>query len=277
MTQTKVNEPKREMPVHVKELPSPHGTPPFKGILVHQPGKVGSTSIFESILYSVPLPVYQTHSMNRDLPYLSDEEVDRFDDKDSKWPIHIRKAQRFVFHYIRPGRPIAVITLVRDPIARSVSDFFQNLSRYPELADLSNPAPIEDYRQTYLEKHDHEFMDRWFDHHIKEPFGVDWFDGPFDPSAGHATRTNGKNAYLLMQLELPDETKQRVVRDFLGFDGFNLNITANVGEQKDYAEIYRAFREIPFPRDYLDRMCGSRVARHFYTPQQLAAFRAKWE
>ncbi|HED54711.1 MAG TPA: hypothetical protein ENJ00_11005 [Phycisphaerales bacterium] len=267
----------RRVPDQSGTLQSRFGTPPTRAVLVHQPGKVGSSSLYQSMLYSLPVPSYQTHAMNREIPYLSDDALERYDDESAPWPTHVRKAQRFVYHYLRPGRPIAVVTMVRDPIARNVSAFFQNISESPHLADPSDPPPVEEYQRVFLESHDHGFMDRWFDYHLREPFGVDWFAQAFDPEIGHASIAHGKNTYLLMQLELPDETKERVIREFLNFDAFRLDVTANVGEQKEYADVYRRFKQLPLPGEYLDRMCRSRVATHFYTPEQVERFRAKWE
>ena len=267
----------RRVPDQSGRLHSPFGTPPTQGVLVHQPGKVGSSSLYQSMLYSLPVPSYQTHSLNRETPYLTDEHVDDYDNEHSGWPVHVRKAQRFVYHYIRPGRPIAVVTLIRDPIARNVSAFFQNIDRFPHLADAASPPPIEEYQRVFLDEQDHEFMDRWFDYHLRDPLGVDWFAQGFDPSVGHASLAHGKNTFLLMQLELPDEDKEQVVRDFLNFPDFRLNIKANEGDKKAYADVYRQFKQLPLPTWYLDKMCDSRVARHFYTPEQVASFRAKWE
>ncbi|MEL6795803.1 MAG: putative capsular polysaccharide synthesis family protein [Planctomycetota bacterium] len=267
----------RSMPARTGMPAGPLGTPPPECVLIHQPGKVGSSSLHQSMLYSVPLPLFQTHSMNRSEPYFADDLLKRYDDESLGYPIHIRKAQKFIYHFQRHGRPFACITMIRDPIARGVSAFFQNIANYPELAVTENPPPVERYQEVFLNEWDHNFADRWFDHHLRDALGLDWFAQDFDPSAGHASAVHGDNSFLLMQLELSDDTKERVIREFLNFDGFVFDVQANVGDQKQYAEIYRAFRALPLPGDFLDRMCDSRVAQHFYTPQQTAEFRAKWE
>lgn len=136
---------------------------------------------------------------------------------------------------------------------------------------------MEEYRRVFLESHDHEFMDRWFDYHLRDPLGVDWLAQPFDPAIGHASVAHGRNTFLLMQLDLTDEIKEQVIRKFLNYDEFRLDVTANAGEQNSYADIYRQFKRLPLPAEYLDRMCTSRVAAHFYTPEQVRGFRSKWE
>lgn len=249
---------------------------PPECVLIHQPGKVGSSSLYYSLLYALPVPVFQTHAMNRSLAELSAELVRDYRERNDA-PVHTRKARAFIHRFLRPGRPFACVTMIRDPIARNVSAFFENIADFPELADTSNPPPVERYREAFLAEWDHEFADRWFDFHLRHPLGPDWYAQPFDPRVGHRSIRHGKSRFLLMQLELPDETKERVLRRFLRFRTLRLDVTANVGERKAYAETYKRFKALPLPVDYLDRMCASRIATHFYTPEQMAAFRAKWE
>ncbi|MEL6499527.1 MAG: putative capsular polysaccharide synthesis family protein [Planctomycetota bacterium] len=258
------------------ELPTTFGTPPVKAVLVHQPGKVGSSSVYRSMHHSLPVPAFQTHIMNRKHPKLSDEGVDQFE-TDTSVPIHIQKVRRFIHRFQRKNKPFACVTLIRDPIARNVSAFFQNLDWYEGLADMSAPPPVERYLEVFLNEWDHEFADKWFDFHLRDALGVDWFAGGFDPAVGHAARVHGKNTFLLMHLELDDATKEQIIRDFLNFQGFRLDKSANIGEQKAYAEIYRAFRALRLPSAYLDRMCDTKVATRLYAPEHMARFRAKWE
>src|SRR5262249_47952622 len=63
---------------------------------------------------------------------------------------------------------------------------------------------------------------------------------------------------------------------FLGIQEFAL-CNANVSENKEYNDIYKAFvRSIMLPEDYLTRMYDSDFARHFYTDAELKDFRSRW-
>ncbi|MEM9167987.1 MAG: putative capsular polysaccharide synthesis family protein, partial [Planctomycetota bacterium] len=257
----------RKIPERTGLPPNTFGTPAAEAVLIHQPGKVGSSSMYQSMLYSVPVPSFQTHAFNISQPYFRHESV-YAETPDPSLPVHVRKAQHFYRYWYRKGRPYAVVTIVRNPIARNVSAFFQNIDDFPELADTDRPPPVERYQEVFLAEWDHTFVDRWFDFHFQEPFGLDWFAQSFDADRGHASTHDGQRTFLLMQLELPDDTKEQSVRTFLNFDGFSLDVMANVGDEKKYAEVYKAFRKLPLPQDYLDAMCESRVARHLYTPKQ---------
>lgn len=252
------------------------GTPPAKAVLVHQPGKVGSSSIYIAMRASLPVPAYQTHAMNTELEQFNRKNL-LIPEGSSDELIHIQKARKFLRLFYFQGYPFGVLTLVRDPVARNVSAFFQNIADYEHLCDFGKPQPVGEYIDTFLETHDHEFADRWFDYHFKQPFGVDCYEEPFDPEVGCHSFTDGNNTFLIMQSELADSQKEVAIRDWLNFDGFSMSNRANVGEQKAYAEVYRTFKSMPLPPGYLDRMYSSRVARHFYSADQLAGFRRKWE
>jgi len=47
--------------------------------------------------------------------------------------------------------------------------------------------------------------------------------------------------------------------------------------EKPYSEAYGEFlRRVVLNEDYVDRLLGSKYARHFYSPEELGRFRTKW-
>ena len=51
----------------------------------------------------------------------------------------------------------------------------------------------------------------------------------------------------------------------------------NVGADKAYADLYEDFLDALRPSDeVLDRAYGSALVRHFYSPTEIASFRARW-
>ena len=67
------------------------------------------------------------------------------------------------------------------------------------------------------------------------------------------------------------------MREFLGIEDLKIP-RLNEGAEKEYAAVYRAFKSmIEIPAEYLDRMYGSRMIRHFYTETERASMRAKWD
>jgi hypothetical protein len=81
---------------------------------------------------------------------------------------------------------------------------------------------------------------------------------------------------LLLKLERLKECAAAAMKDFLGIDNFILT-NANVGEDKDYRDLYRSFVDsIQLPSSYLDRMYESAAVRHFYSEDEIQGFRSRW-
>ncbi len=79
-----------------------------------------------------------------------------------------------------------------------------------------------------------------------------------------------------MRHDLDDRVKERRLAELVGLRAISLT-PKNVSAQKPYADVYCEFlRRVELPEDYVDRLLDSRYARHFYGPEELARFRAKW-
>ena len=189
------------------------------------------------------------------------------------------------------GSKIQVITLTRDPVARNLSSMFQNLlSRfdYDFAAHLKLKGPDkvkkdmrEIFFKNYVNRTEHIKRDAnpltWFDTEMKTNLGIDVFASDFDRAAGYQIYRTPDIDMLLIRTENLNKCAEESVREFLGRDDFHLD-EANVSSEKDYGEVYHQFlNELTLPVHYLDRLYGSKMARHFYTDQELSAFRHRWE
>ena len=116
----------------------------------------------------------------------------------------------------------------------------------------------------------------WFDKELKARLGVDVFAHPFPHELGHARFGHGDVDLLVLRTESDDALKERVVGEFTGLPHLRLTNT-NVSADKAYAVHYRDFKErVRLPGEVLDALLDSRYARHFYTPDERAAFRRRW-
>jgi len=117
----------------------------------------------------------------------------------------------------------------------------------------------------------------WFDRELKSVFGVDVYAIPFDPAKGYEIYESEKARVLLVRLEDLRSRAPVAFGDFLGLGDFRLADT-NVAEAKGYADVYRRFvASVRLPHDYIERMYDSRYARHFYSEDELDAFRLRWK
>lgn len=247
-----------------------------EAVVVHQIGKVGSMSIFVPLRDMLPVPVFHTHVLNTDMRYFNEDDPSPPPGREAI-PPHVEHAKRLRSRFLRHRKPLAVISLVREPVGRNISAFFENLRRFPHLRTPTGFAPFETLRDTFFEQWNHHEMEDWFDGQVRQPLGVDVFNKPFNKDKGFGIFRHHQHRFLIMHTELPNNLKARAVRRFLNLEKFRLAKSRNVGLQKEYAEAYKEFlARIELPESYLNSMYRSRYATHFYSAEDIAAFRAKW-
>jgi len=106
---------------------------------------------------------------------------------------------------------------------------------------------------TFMGNYPHSQPAHWFDEEIRDVLGLDLLAEPFDPEVGYATYAIGASSVLVLQVELPDERKETVLRDFLQAPSLRLE-RSNVGSEKRYANVYQRFRAgIEFDTEFWTR------------------------
>lgn len=224
-------------------------------VLIYQMGKVGSTSIQQSLSEQYAGVVSHAHSF---LPEHRDPEIRRL----YQWAIVEEK-------------PLKVISLTREPISRNISAFFQNFEKDTGMPYADAEFSIEHLKEAFLANHMHETPLKWFDRHISSNFGIDVFSVPF-PKNGVSTYCHKNIELLLMRLEISDAEKTTAINNFLKMYGFQLH-HHNLGEKKEYSATYKVFRDtIKLPSDYIDRMCESKYFNHFYSQEVIDTARTRW-
>ncbi len=261
----------------------------FRGdhpVVVYQMGKVGSSTVVAS-LHALDLkrPIYHVHTL------ISERIRDRRRKYEKMFrngsPMELRRASHlFASQYLSKrikrgafGQRWKVITLVRDPIAMNVSSFFQIIdyfiprffSRY-ETGQLQ----VEDAIEIFLENYGHDAPLGWFDIELKSTFGIDVFATPFLASKGYTTYRGTNVDALVLRLESINTSAEPAFKEFLDIENFRL-VQANVADDKNYFAAYKAFKQkLILPQAYLDKIYDSKLARHFYTEEELTGFRRKW-
>jgi len=270
-------------------------------VLVYQMGKVGSSSVRNALFRSrsrATRMVFMSHELlpirkrdpaaieiDPDLrPALLDEIQDArrlFSELPTKLRMHwlLRErlyTQRIHANFIARQRPVNVITLVREPIAANVSMFFQMFAQYVGVAQEDSPHSVAQLGRIFLERYVHSRPLTWFDAELRTTLGIDVFARDFPHARGYERYDRGPVRLLVLKSELDDAAKQGAIGEFLDLDGFEMR-RSNVTARKREADLYDRFkRETSFDQAFLDRMYDSKYARHFYAPQELERFRARW-
>lgn len=223
-------------------------------LLIYQMGKVGSFSLLKSLEKFYPGAVVHAHSLINN----------------PNW-----KIEKLYQQIVLRKKPINIISLTREPIGRNVSAFFQNFERDTGVAYEKANFSIEELKEIFMKNYKHQIPLNWFDENIKYNFGIDVYEKEF-PSCGIKTYTHDQVRLLVMKSEIDDSDKVDAIKSFLGLPEFELN-SANVSDLKDYSETYKAFKnEVRFPLSYIERMCDSKYCKHFYSKDEIDAFKHRW-
>jgi hypothetical protein len=175
-----------------------------------------------------------------------------------------------------------IITLVREPIGRNLSAYFQNLeiffaNDYDKKRNTLNQPILEEVMETYINKFDHDKPMRWFDEEIKGILGIDVFAEPFSVDEGYKIYSNENYDMLLIRMESLDASVKKAIHEYLDLDDFEL-IKTNIGSDKGYSVLYSQVKEnIRLPSEYLDRLLSSKYMLKFYSVDEIEKIRSKWK
>ncbi|MEQ9356483.1 putative capsular polysaccharide synthesis family protein [Coleofasciculus chthonoplastes] len=260
-------------------------------IVIYQMSKVGSTTIWKSLeSLNLDIPIYHVHTLRH-------EQISRAIERDKANFPKLRFMYPETIHseYLRSQldqknimHPWSVITLVRDPVAKILSSFFQNLERefllgldYRKKIKVEGDTKVlqEVIERFYQEKVDnsrrkHPF--EWFNFELKDNLDFDIFAEPSIAGSNYYIYNTKLARILLLNLESLNDSYQSAFQEFLGLQNANL-VQANVGLQKRYKSLYKSFlRNVDLPVDYLDEIYQTELVRHFYSESEIEQFYQRW-
>jgi hypothetical protein len=282
-------------------------------ICIHQVGKVGSTSVLKTLSRFLPgEKIHQTHSLSERVML---DSILRWLDRSRRSP-GFRPSPNLlssieISGYLQHGlaqRDWYLLSLVRDPIGRNVSAFFQNLhliwvhhlpgdlreicSRLlrKEAGSMPSEDEIREVAKSLVElfhkQYFPRFLDRWFDDEMRGVFGLDVFSERFQRDRGYQLYRSDRVRLLLLRIEDIADALEPGLRAWLSGSpwehpsgsGCDLELKrANVAENKRYALLYRLFMEqLTFDPALVEQEYTSRAARHFYSDVERESLAARW-
>ncbi|MCI8899539.1 MAG: hypothetical protein HFH76_02750 [Lachnospiraceae bacterium] len=236
-----------------------------EAILVYQPGKVGSFSLYQS-LRREKIPCAHIHRI-----------VDS-DGENTKYYTRYPELYRLWGDRLREVGGKKIITMVRDPIRRSVSAMFHGI--YQDcIDDIETGKGLYDNTVSHIVK-DADCgtsgkMFEWFHEELEKATGIDIFKYEFNKEAGYGIIREDGIEILILVMEKMNQNAN-VIRDFVGIDRmkhFTLS-RQNVGNEKNYKYLYRAVIEsLQIPSRVLDFYYRDNAGmQHFYTDKDIQLF-----
>ena len=226
-------------------------------VLIYQLGKVGSSTLESSIKNSI-----HTHSLYGNPPcYVYMQQQRQGLKKLHGW---LGDTIKRIALYQR--KEVKIITLVRDPVDRNISMFFQDLAYwiYEYVGTVSQDTRTSeiDYLETVFEKSfDHYYINKWFDIELKRLTGIDVFQTPFPKDRGWVVIKQGKYSVLLIEASKLTSCEP-VIGDFIGRKVVLQE--SNAGHKKWYASLYNQFKSSFDKNAYREKLKKTKYFKHFY-------------
>jgi hypothetical protein len=264
-------------------------------LIIFQMGKVGSTTILHSLKTSlIENPLFQVHVLSSNGIEKMEENYYGNSNKFFSKSLLPQTKHLFASHFLRTkiqngnrNNKWQIITLVRDPIARNLSEFFYSIAdpkddpHIPKSIDLNSSINIKDLKDRFLKRFheqsdDYKFPLKWFDEEMKVVFGVDVYLSSFPKDVGYKVYRGERADILLLKLEYLNYIYNDALQDFIGPVDFSL-VSVNTTRTKGYYPIYKKFLEdVQLPESYIEKIYTTKYVQHFYSQEEIRRFRQKW-
>ena len=165
---------------------------------------------------------------------------------------------------------------MREPIARNFSMMFQGIQNWGigKLAQGNESFSMTKITEEYIKDCQSSTFD-WFDDEIKQVFGVDIYQHPFDIERGYEIIQGGNVEIFIYKLEKSEEIGN-ALGEFLGVDNFKL-LKKHESSKEPHRFIYNELKQmIHIPKEILDRIYNDKRMKHFYSEDEIKAFYRKW-
>ncbi len=241
-------------------------------VLIFTMAKVGSSSVYYSLKKQATIPCFHTHS-------LSIEEVLRAKAICKEKGIYPgSRSPIFILHkyLLQNDRNYKVISLVRNPIERNLSAFFEAFELYMGVPAHLYNGSLQEIENAFYSKLDHSYCKDWFDTQFKEGIGVDVYASAFAKAKGYAIINSNQVDILILKSKLDDTLKSKIVGDFCEIENFTIE-NYNVTDAKKGATLYADFKSyIRFSKSYLDSQLESKYMNHFFTEAEKEKLYERW-
>jgi len=236
-------------------------------IIILTPGKVGSSSVYYTLKKECENQVFHIHNLSKE--GIEKSVRDHIHSNRKSKPLHLIVSKILRKKLTTYKGELLIISIIREPISREISSFFQNTDQYKDILENKKLEIDTEIAQKILHKKFEsdickELKD-WFDLEIKSNFGIDVFAKQFDYDKKYTISKNNNNHLLLLKMEDLDAVFPVAIKDFLSLDAPLKLQKANVSEKKHYAKTYKNIKKsIKLSQKEINQIINSTFFQHFY-------------
>lgn len=252
-------------------------------VLIYQMGKVGSSTVYHSLQQAhIVNPVYQIHFLNE--KNIQKVIASYYQKAGILLPKHFFVSRALIKKIKKmSGGRIKLISLVRDPIARTISDLFENTNLFSNNLPDQNGQDREKALKRYLEdlfagfEEQKDYASTWFDQEMKPVFKIDVYDHPFDHQSGFQIIRKENIDLLILKMEVLSTTFDPAIRLFLNTSENVRLLNSNVGNLKSYSSQYQQIKNsLVIPEETCRKIYSTKYGRHFFDEPAIHALIEKW-
>ena len=245
-------------------------------IIIFSMGRTGTTSLTDAIVSATDRPLLKAHALSADGIARRLAKSERLGI--NRRPRHLWQCEQ-IAQSLRSTHPRRILSGVRDPIAVATSDHFYGLARQRETnGSVWMTGDLGDHAQAVERNLRDNFIDRdWFRDELLPATGIDVYNTPFPAPVGRVTLHNANYCALILRAENLASIGAAAVADHFDLPELtsiprqNRTFTSNKSPYRDFLARGR------LNHDLIDEVYQTRLARHFYSPEELTAFTRRWK
>lgn len=226
-------------------------------VIILTPGKVGSSSVYYSLSKNSKAAVYHLHVLN---PNKIKESFLKAKEMKISIPWHLYVSDVLINQMTRFKKSTKIICIIREPISRMTSSYFQNIERYD-----NNEYSIDKAMKT-ISNH---FMDsvsyyeNWFHNELYLNYGIDVYS--LNEENGLFKHTEDGLIFYLLRMENLNDVYKTMVQDIFG-KNFNTELLSkNIGDTKNYSKFYKNVRSrLEVADDLTNKLKNTKFIKKFY-------------
>lgn len=254
----------------------------FPPICVYQMGKVGSTTVYQTLTKDkdVKNPVFHVHFFHK-----TNIERIKYKYRNSlSFPEHLNHTKKLL-KYKKNGKTIYLVSMVREPIALMLSHIFHNPHIHrPFLVNENGEICVEattKHIQSVLSEseNNHSLTYKWFDDEFSKSVGINVTECDFNRKKGYGLTTYKNYRVLLLKLEALNTNYKDALSELLGFSVTDQPLYMNRNSATLSIEDfdYESFKSsLSISTQALRKIYSHPYIRFFYTEQETQHFIDKW-